>query len=430
MDAVLLRHLLSIGRRMAETSMLDPLLEYAVDISLQVLNAQYGYLVLVNNDGTLDFRVRRDRNGNNIAEAARQISYTIFTRVIESGEPVKTASALDDPELSDSSSVYKLQLRSVLCVPLISHGKILGALYVENRERQDLFTDDDLEPLLYLASQAAICIDNNFLNEELEEIVAKSDLSTKIADLHLEDKLNTQERRVIDSVLENERMNIMHSFIQDTLHQFRTPLAVINTSADILARKINLPENGLYLDHIHEQVATITSLVDSLVMMAKLDQSFVVEDSPVYLQELVYNLYSGFQETAAQKNQQFELYQAEQPIYLRGMVEYIRQAVSAVILNALQYTPNNGRIAIYVEETDAVTIAVEDNGIGIAGEEIPHLFTRFYRSDKVGTTRGLGLGLSIAQKIMELHHGVIQVESEIGRGSIFRLFFPKIEGEL
>lgn len=429
MDNVQLRHLLNIGRKMAETPALDPLLIYAVDISLQVLNAQNGYLVLMREDGSFEFRVRRNQDGEDIPEAEGQISHTIINRVLSRGKPIRTASAVEDPDFSNALSVNTLQLRSVLCVPLIAHGKTLGALYIENREKDDLFTDTDLEPLQYLASHAAICIDNTALNEELEDLVSNSTSKRRLDDIRLDDRLSTQERRIINTVLENERMNILHNFVQDTLHQFRTPLSVINTSADILSRKMDLGDNIVYLDHIHSQVETIVDLVDSLIMMAKLDQAFVIEDDPVYLQQVIYGMWENFEERAILKTQDIHLHQPDEPIYIRGMVEYIRQAIASVIANAIQYTDEEGRIIVSLEETEtAVIVSVEDSGIGIAENEIPHLFTRFYRSDKEGTTRGLGLGLSIVQKIMELHHGEIRVESRLGIGSIFRLFFPKIEG--
>jgi signal transduction histidine kinase len=431
LDTVLLRRLLDIGRRMAETHALDPLLTYAVDISLEILNAQYGYLVLTQKDGTLDFRVRRDNNGNNIPRPESQISHTIFYRVLESGEPTRTASAVEDPNFRDAVSVAHLQLRSVLCVPLISHGRTLGALYVESRVKNNLFTEEDLEPLQYLAAHAAVCIDNALLVEELEDRVAHHTRDLEIANAQLRDKLNTQEIEAIQAVLEHERMDILYNFIQDASHQFRTPLSIINVSIDILARKIDMSSYGTYIERIHSQVNTIVGLVDSLILMAKLDSEFVIDEQAINLNEVAYKLWDAFEQRALNKDQLLNIQQTESPLYIHGMLDYIQQAIGSILINAIQYTGKQGKITISVtEDDDSAIVTIRDTGVGIDEEELAHVFTRFYRSDKAGTTRGLGLGLSITQKIMELHQGRIEVHSKVGQGSIFSLFFPKMKGDL
>lgn len=168
----MLEKLLDISRKMAENRFPDPLLEYAIKVALELFNAEYGYLVLRRADNTLDFRVCQDRCGTILTEPNEQISHTIFEDVIEKGQPLVVANASLDPDFQNADSVNSLQLRSVMCVPMIARGNILGAIYIENRSEEDLFTEQDLRPLEYFAAQAAISIENAILNNELETRVA------------------------------------------------------------------------------------------------------------------------------------------------------------------------------------------------------------------------------------------------------------------
>ncbi len=170
MDVKTLEKLVTLGRQLAETRVLDPLLEQAMDMALDLLGAEYGYLILVDDHDAVTFRVGRDRDGNALEEPREQISHTILMRVVANGAALITK----DAALSiQSKSALKLQLRSVMCVPLISRGKLLGAVYTENRSKKDHFTKDDLRLLEYFASLAAVAIENAIANQQLEEEIAE-----------------------------------------------------------------------------------------------------------------------------------------------------------------------------------------------------------------------------------------------------------------
>ncbi len=163
-----LKKLLEIGRQMAETRELTPLLEAAMCLALGFASAEYGYIVLLDGDD-LEFRIGQDQNGNKLPQPNQQISRTLLNQVISTGKSTITADAISS---LDTPSVLALQIRSVMCAPLISHGEILGALYVENRSQSDLFVEADLELLEYFSAQAAVSIQNAILNEALEARVA------------------------------------------------------------------------------------------------------------------------------------------------------------------------------------------------------------------------------------------------------------------
>ena len=427
MDLPLLKKLLETSRLMAETRALEPLLKFAMDIALELFDAERGYLVLVNPDGTLDFNVRRDRSGRDLEMREAEISSTIFHRVVTQREPIVTASAME--EFDQSVSIGDLQLRSVMCVPLITRNHVIGALYLENRSADAIFVKKDLEPLLFFASQAAVSIENAMLNAELEALSRERAEDLRVISETLQHqalKNGMVDRQTLEEALERERTRIIANFIQDASHHFRTPLSVINTNVDIVNRKMGENPYERYFDSIRNQVNTIVELVDALNYMVNLDSVAIGKVARINLNHVAREMFQVKEAAAKQKKIKFTLEPAEFDVHISGNLDFVRQAVGRLLDNAIMFTPENGRITVYVYEIRShQVLAVEDNGVGIAATDLPHIFKRFYRTDKAGTTRGFGLGLSIVQRIMELHEGEVDCQSEIDKGSIFRMLFPK-----
>ena len=116
------------------------------------------------------------------------------------------------------------------------------------------------------------------------------------------------------------------------------------------------------------------------------------------------------------------------PVELHFDRERIVQLMTNLVGNALKFTPRAGGVSVHMEDrTDEVEIVVRDTGPGIPADELPHIFERFYRGTNTGEARasGSGLGLAIAQSIVDMHAGTIEVASEIGRGTEFRILLPR-----
>ena len=117
----------------------------------------------------------------------------------------------------------------------------------------------------------------------------------------------------------------------------------------------------------------------------------------------------------------------KKPLYVVGDSDRLYRSISNLINNAIQYTPANGVVTIRLESSDRhAIITIQDSGIGIAAEDLPHIFDRFYRvqADRSRNTGGTGLGLAIVKAIVQAHHGNIQVDSQLDRGSKFTVTFP------
>src|SRR4051812_21020040 len=157
-DKSMIERVLHLSRTMAETRSLDRLLNYAMDEAMSLVGAQRGFIVLLGKDGALDFRVRRGTRHNGTPVVENEISRSILDEVTRTGQPLIISDARDDEKWSKFQSVALLNLRSVMCVPLISHGNTVGSIYVENRSIKDCFNADDLAPLVLFANQAAVSI--------------------------------------------------------------------------------------------------------------------------------------------------------------------------------------------------------------------------------------------------------------------------------
>jgi GAF domain-containing protein len=166
-----LQKLLDISREMAEMRTLNPLLAHFVSVACELFGAELGHVILIQTDGTLDFRASARHDGQPVADPANRISRAILDRVIQGREAVVVADAATDETFRASSSVRGLKLRSVMVAPLVAHGVVLGAIYLENRSLRNLFSEENLRFLQVLANQAAVAIENAMLNERLEQRV-------------------------------------------------------------------------------------------------------------------------------------------------------------------------------------------------------------------------------------------------------------------
>ncbi len=237
--------------------------------------------------------------------------------------------------------------------------------------------------------------------------------------------LKQAEQQRIALALEQERMRILTDFIAQASHEFRTPLSVINTSTYVLKKADDPEVQQRHLSSIEAQAQSIATLVEGLMTMLRLDSSQTILNQQVDLCSLIEGVYQGKRGDLEAKRIQTRLEFKARPLIVSGDVGYLHQAIARILDNALHFTPDGGSIHVRAELVgkDAV-VEISDTGSGIEQADLEHIFERFYRADKAGTTRGFGLGLPIARAIVERHQGKIEVESAPGRGSKFRVILP------
>jgi signal transduction histidine kinase len=396
-----LTRILDIGRQLAENRSLDPLLDYAMNAALELFNAERGYLILVNDDGSLDFRVKRERDGRAIDQPEREISQTILQKVIQSQEDLIVASALDDSDFQDAHSVLSLQIRSVLCVPMITRGRTVGALYLENRAGNNVFTKVILPQVRLFASQAAIAIENAQLNDELEARV-----TARTAELqHL--------------------VNELEAFASTVAHDLKIPLSVISGFAGILLDsddRWSLKQQS-YLQIIQSKINTMTETIDALLLLAQVHQLDEINVRPVDMGAVVEQVLTNLSPSVEELGAAIILPDAW-PV-VSGYAPWVREVWLNYLSNGLKYGGSPPRLELGADPPldGFVRLWVRDNGNALQLAEPMQLFTPFTRLRKT-EVEGHGLGLSIVQRIVTKLGGQVGVVSEPGKGNTFSFTLP------
>jgi transcriptional regulator with GAF, ATPase, and Fis domain len=158
--------LFEFSDRLMHVRDLSDLLDNLMDAVIEITNADKGFLILLEGE-TLDVKVARNLNRENIADAVSQLSDSIIAKVVRSRKPVIVSDAMHDDEFASAKSVMHLKVSSVICVPLLDRGRLLGLIYVGNDSIRDLFQDQTLRVLTVFASQAALIVANALLLDEL-----------------------------------------------------------------------------------------------------------------------------------------------------------------------------------------------------------------------------------------------------------------------
>ncbi|MEO8392022.1 MAG: hybrid sensor histidine kinase/response regulator [Chloroflexota bacterium] len=266
-----------------------------------------------------------------------------------------------------------------------------------------------------------------------------SDYLVKDTSLHYLELLPTKIRRVVHEreltearqaaelalQLERDRSRLLTQFIQDASHEFRTPLAIINTSSELLSRISDQPKQTVYIQRIQDQANKILSLVSDLIRLAQLDSMVSVLSKPIVLNTLMHQVLDQYMKLIQERALQLTLRLPEVNIRILGDAYELNEALGALIDNACHYSQSGASLEIILDQKDkAAVITIRDTGIGISEQEIAHIFERFYRVDKAHSTTGFGLGLCIAARIIELHQGEIHVESQYGLGTQVTVTLP------
>ena len=222
----------------------------------------------------------------------------------------------------------------------------------------------------------------------------------------------------------------MRQFTADASHELRAPVSLIRTTAEVAALKRDRPANEYLeaLDDILEEAERTSQVVDSLMLLARTDSGKESLDCvPVDACTIVRDAAEQGERLARNRGVDFILDLPSAPVPIQADAEALRRALLILMDNAAKYTARGGSIRVGVTRRDRFAIAsVADTGIGIAPQDLPRLFDRFWRADRARSREqgGAGLGLSIAKSIVEMHGGSISVRSEPGKGSVFTIRVP------
>ncbi len=217
-------------------------------------------------------------------------------------------------------------------------------------------------------------------------------------------------------------------FSSNISHEFKTPLAIIKGYADLLQMEgLSEEERKTYSGQIAIESQRLTSLTANLLKISSLDYNAThMKKTHFSLDEQIRQVVLSMESKWAAKNIKMDL--ELKNIEFMGEEELLNQVWMNLIDNAVKFTSDSGKVTIVAMKTrDEITVTVEDDGIGMTEETMNHVFEQFYRGDTENRYEGSGLGLSLVQRIVQLHGGSVLVESEPGRGSIFMVTLPYVD---
>ncbi|WP_312884269.1 sensor histidine kinase [Clostridium psychrophilum] len=222
----------------------------------------------------------------------------------------------------------------------------------------------------------------------------------------------------------------MRSFISDASHELRTPLTSIHGFVEVLLRGAakNEKQLNLALNTILLESDRLEELVNELLVLNKSDQKSHVEMLDEDISDIVCEVYPQLKILAGERKLELNL---EKNVFIYANRNQIKQVIINIVQNAIQHTDSkNGLININSRENvkeSLVVLEIKDNGTGIPKEDLNEIFDRFFRSDshRARKSGGYGLGLSIVSSIVDAHNAEIKVNSEIGKGTSFSVYFKK-----
>jgi signal transduction histidine kinase len=381
------RRLVEIARDLASTLDLDALLNRIVEAASDLTEAEAASILLYDDAARqLFFQVATNLDQPTMRGLAVPLEGSIAGWIVSNRQPARIADVRNDPRhFPIIEKQTHIITRSLLGVPLITKDKVVGVLEVINKKEKE-FSIDDQELLQVLGAQAAVAIENTRLFQQ-------SDL------------------------------------IAEFVHELRTPLASIGTATYLLLRpEMSQVQRQSTLHSIHNETLRLNTLASSFLDLARLESGRVQFIMNCFnLSELINECVEIVQKEADEHHITMDVKIPPDFPLVEADRDKIKQVLLNLLSNAIKYNRPNGSVIITGDFTDdEISICVQDTGMGIPEDSLPHLFQKFYRvREHEGKASGTGLGLSISKQIVQGHNGRIEVKSKMGVGTSFTVFLPR-----
>jgi signal transduction histidine kinase len=229
--------------------------------------------------------------------------------------------------------------------------------------------------------------------------------------------------------IENARLFQQSDLISDFVHELRTPLASLSTATYLLLRpEMSQEQRDQIINNIHGETMRLNALASSFLDLARLESGRVqFRKTSFSIADLMYECKDVMASKAVEENIQVRVESPEGLPLLEADRDKIKQVLLNLLSNAIKYNRPSGTVMLRAESSEQeLVIYVQDTGIGIPEEALPHLFQKFYRvREHESKAAGTGLGLSICKQIVQGHGGRIEVKSKVAVGTVFMVILPR-----
>jgi len=397
-----LERLLEVSRTLNSALELEPFLQSLANAACDVTLCEAGSIFLYEEEtGLLKFVAAPRARSEALRRIRIPLEGSVAGRAYTQNRPVIIQNASEDPGIfRDVDYVLHFQTRSLLAVPIRYGENLLGVMEAVNKIGDAPFTDEDVNILETLAAYAAIALFNTALMEE-----------TYLATQDIEE-------------LERKKSD----FIAIASHELRTPLGLILGHASFLKEVAPDEQTVKQLEVIIRSANRLKEIIEDLSNVDTQERSKSrVRHGTLLVNQMVLELCKSFQPAAQQKSIALTYDLPPEELKVQADGEKIAIALGNLMENAITFTDENGRVHVLAEKLPGyIKISVIDTGIGIPGKDLHRIFDRFYQVESHFTRRhgGLGLGLSVAKVMVEMHGGQIWAESVEGKGSNFSFLLP------
>lgn len=396
-----LERMLKVSQMINSTLDRLALLDIIAQLAAELTNTESASIMLIDQEsGEMHFAAATGQKSADIKPIVVPMEGSIAGTIARENKPLLIRDVQSDPrwfQQADKQSGFVT--RSIIGVPMQLRGKVIGVVEAVNKRDNGELSWEDVEVLSALANQAAIAIENARMLDQL--------------------------KKAYEELSQLDRMK--SDFISIAAHELRTPLSLILGYAMFLKTEIS-EESQAQLDQVLQGAMRLRALIDDMVNLRQVDTGeAVLQVEPQSLQELIAEAVAEMGPLADAKGQKISLSLPQEAIIVQVDRAKMMLVLNNLLSNAIKFTDPRGRIGIKAgQRNQEAWFTVWDTGIGIPRSELGRIFDRFYQVEPSLSRHyeGMGLGLSIAQAMVELHHGRIQVQSELGKGSAFTVYIP------
>jgi signal transduction histidine kinase len=396
-----LERIVKVSQILNSTLSLEPLLRIIIQSATELTHTEACSIMLLDKrTGELHFSHSIGEGSEGLRDVTVPLDDSIAGWIVRKRKPLLIRDAKTDPRWhSQVDKTIEFDTRSILGVPLKVKDEIIGVLELLNKVGDQGFSQDDIQIATTLAAQAAIAIENARLLDELQ--------------------------RAYDDLAELDQLK--SDFVSVASHELRTPLAVILGYASFLRDEVS-GEAGEQLEIVLQSAMRLRSIIDDMVNLRHVDTGESQLEREVFsMTELISEVSNEFVQLARAKELVLRIDLPDNPLKIDADRQKIYLVLANLLSNAIKFTPDRGRVQVSAERKgEELWIAVMDTGVGLSERDHNRIFDRFYQVEPSLTRRyeGMGLGLSIAKDMVELHNGRVWVESVAGKGSRFTVVLP------
>jgi signal transduction histidine kinase len=397
----LLARLVEISLTLNSTLETEPLLQSILNTAAELLGCEAVSIMLYDEQtGRLQFAAATGSNSQELAEVPVPLDGSIAGLIFRENKPLLIKDVRQEPRhFQKVAEQTRFSVRSLVGVPMRNRDHTIGVLEALNKIQGD-FTPDDSKVLAIIASQAAVAIQNARLVQALQ--AANQQLS--------------------------QLDQLRQDFMAVASHELRTPLGIILGYASFLKEDADgqVSEHATSVLNAALQLQTLVEDMTNMNLLSTGAADLYLE--PRTIQDLVLKAYHRVASTAQAKNDHLYLNMPPEQVLIQADSKLLLVFVN-LLNNAVRFTPDPGEIVIRVQASATqVQVSIQDDGIGIAPEQLERIFDQFYQVEDHMTRRygGLGLGLAIARALVKLHNGKIWAESPgLGQGATFHVQIPR-----